>query len=220
VHALPSLHVFALFACVQAHVVVENASFVQALPSSHAVAWHAPPQHVCPAAHARGVCVHVEPTQAATSQPSVATHVAAVHVGYWQSCTGSHVPPAIAVQSAFDGTCVQPIGSPHESTVHETPSSQLSVLPVHAPALHWSVTVQTSPSSQVAPSQSASAQSVVWSQSSSIPFVHASSTVGHASPITPASAGGTPVGRTQPSVASQRWPIGQSESTPTMRHVP
>ena len=122
-HALPSLHALALFVWTHAHVVVENESFVQAFPSSHAVGWHVPPQHDEPAAHETGACVHVAPTHVATSHTSDATQLAGVHVGYWQSWAASHVPPGIAVQSAFEGVCVHPIGSAQASTVQVMPLS-------------------------------------------------------------------------------------------------
>lgn len=82
VHALLSLHVAVLLVCTQAHVVVLNESVVQGLLSSHALAWHVPPQHEEPDAQETGVCVHDEPTHAATSHTSDGMQLALEQVGY------------------------------------------------------------------------------------------------------------------------------------------
>src|SRR5688500_10374158 len=79
--------------------------------------------------------------------------VAAEQLGYWQSLTGSHVPPGTTVQTMSSGVCVHP-PAPHPSRVQATSSSQSRAMPgAQLPLTHVSVPLQTLPSSHSASPQ-------------------------------------------------------------------
>lgn len=178
---------------------VQRSPPVHALPSLHSAPWQS--ESAQSASPSQSSSVPLEHVLSA-APPGHAQTPAAQTLPF-----ASHGMPSGAFVTTQPASCVQAPAA-HADVGHTV------AVPWQVPAVHASLLVQASRSSQVAPAQSPSAQSRSESQSSSTPSLHAVSVAVHETQVAPAHR--SPAEHVRPTHTASRhapathtWPAGQ-----------